>query len=154
MPVISGRNVNTSDVGIVGGGAVLLISSFLPWYGASGGGFSASVSGWSAGFTAWFSILLGIAVAGAVAARVFGDVRLPAAGGAGPALILTGVATFAVLLILLRLLTLPSGGGFTGFSYGPRIGLFLGLIGAAVEAVFGFLSFRTSGETLPGGRRL
>lgn len=151
MPVIAGRDIATNDVGIMGGGVAVLVASVLPWYGASGGGFSVSVSGWGAGFTAWFSILLCLVVAGAVAARVFAGTRLPAAGSVGPALLLAAAAGLASLLIIIRLLSLPSGGAFN-FHYGARFGLFLGLLGALVEVAFCALAFRTSGEKLPSKR--
>jgi hypothetical protein len=152
MAVIGGRNVNNNDLGVLIGGAVVLIASFLPWWGVSSGPFHSSVSGWGTGFGV-IAILLGIAVGAAVAARVFGGAQLPAAGTVGPSLLLAGGAIIAALIILLRWVTIPSG-NFGTLDYGARIGLFLGLIGAIVEAVFAFLAFRTSGETLPGGRRI
>jgi hypothetical protein len=149
MARIGGRDVATNDLGLMGGGLLVLISSFLPWYGASFRGFSDSVSGWNSGW-AWIPILLCIAVAGVVAAREFGGARLPAAGPVGPALLLLAVAGLATLLILLRWLTLPSS-DFPGVDTGPRVGLFLGLIGAIIQTAFAAIAFKASGEALPGG---
>jgi hypothetical protein len=149
MAKIGGRDVATNDLGLMGGGLLVLISSFLPWYGASFRGFSDSTSGWNSGFLAWFPILLCIAIAGVVAAREFGGARLPATGPVGPALLLLLVAAFATLLILLRWLTLPSS-DFPGVDTGARVGLFIGLIGAIIQTAFAAIAFRSSGETLPG----
>nr|MDT0666819.1 hypothetical protein [Micromonospora sp. DSM 115978] len=85
----------------MGAGVVVFVSSFLPWHGASYGGYSASSNGWNSGFTAWFPILLCIVAAGLVAARVFGKAQLPATGPVGPALrivISGGVATLLILI--------------------------------------------------------
>jgi hypothetical protein len=40
------ERLSTLDWAVVGAAGVALIALFLPWYGASAGGFSASVSGW------------------------------------------------------------------------------------------------------------
>ncbi len=145
------NDVKGNDRIIILGGLVVFIASFFPWYGASASGaihFSASVKGWSAGGSAVLGILLCLAAAAFVLLRATGqlkDLSLPV----GPALIVLALAGLAVLLFLIRWLSLPSGSGL-GFSYGPRIGLFLGLAGAIVQAVFAALTFSSSGETLPG----
>lgn len=142
------NSIKGNDRYIAGGGVVVLIASFLPWYGASFGGFSSSVSGWSAGAWAVLGILLCIAAAGYVVARSMGqldDLTLPI----GPALLVLGLAGLGALFFLIRWLTLPSGGS-AGFNYGPRIGLFLGLAAALAQAAFAGMSFRSSGEKLPG----
>jgi hypothetical protein len=156
MAQFDAKQVHTNDWGVMGGGLLVLISSFLAWYGydskSSFGHFSASIGGWSAGFFAWFGILLCIAAAVIVALRVFSgpSINLPVT----PALLALGLSGLAVLLFLLRWLTLPSGsgGGFgSSFKYGARIGLFLALIGAIAQAVFAFLAFRASGEKMAFG---
>ncbi len=150
MASFDAKRYTTNDWGVIGGGALVLISSFLPWYGASSKFFSASVSGWSAGFTAWFSILLCIAAAAFVLARVAG-VNMPTMP-MGPALLVLGLSGLALVLMVIRFLTLPKGGGGilgSGFSYGPRIGIFLALIGALVQVAAAVLSFRSSGERMP-----
>lgn len=139
---------------IVGGGVLVLIASLLPWYGLSTPFASVSVSGWGAGFTAWFSVLLCVAAGGYVLARATG-VALPTVP-LGPSLLVVGLVGLAVVLLLIRLITLPTGGaggilaGSYQFSYGPRMGLFVALAGAIAQLVFGYLWFRRSGEALPG----
>ena len=141
MTQIAGREVGTNDLVMMGAGALMLIDGFLPWYGVNFAGItSINVKGFSSGFLAWLSILLVIAVAGVVAARIFAGRALPTSGPVGPALALLAASGLATVLIVLRLLTQSS---YTKF------GLFLGLILAAVQAAFAYLSFRASGEPLP-----
>ena len=69
------------------------------------------------------------------------DLRRPAIAlrqGGGPGVDHRRGRDICRAAILLRSLTLPSGGGFTGFSYGPRVGLFLGLIGAPSRPSWAF----------------
>lgn len=122
----------------VGGGAVLLIASFLPWYSA----FGISISAWDSGFLAWGGVLLGVVGAGLIAMKAFGKNAANAGGLATEqlALVLTAAAT---LLILLRLLTESSLVSF---------GLFLGLIAAAVAAYGSFTATKEAGLDLPGKR--
>jgi hypothetical protein len=51
------KRLSTLDRAIAGGAGVAFLAGFLPWWGASVGPFSVSVSGWSAGFTAWAGTL-------------------------------------------------------------------------------------------------
>ncbi|MBL7499181.1 hypothetical protein I6A84_39740 [Frankia sp. CNm7] len=143
MVKIAGRDVATSDVGTLAGGLVVLISSFMPWMGIDWYYYrSTNHMGWSSGALAVLAILLSVAVAGLVAARVFGNTRVPALGPVGPALlnvILGGVAT---LFILLRLITVDP--------YDSKFGLYFGLIGAAALTGFSVLGLLASGEPFPG----
>lgn len=150
MPVIAGRNVNNNDLGVMAGGAVVLVFSFFHWfsYGLNIIGVPAdvSVNGWNSGFLAWLGVLVGIAAAVLVALRVFANVQLPRLQW-GWSFIVLAAAGLAAVLILLKLLI--------GYHSGSRgIGLFLSLLGALVEAGFAYLAFKVSGETLPGGRRI
>jgi hypothetical protein len=159
MAVIGGRNVGTNDLAIMISGVVMFIVSFLPWYGVSFHGVagisggSASVSGWHF-VGAWFPVLLVIAVAGFVAARVFGNVALPsiANGAVGWGFVTAAVSLIAAIIILLRWLTYPSA-GVTGFSAGAKFGTYLGLIVAIVQTVFGYLNIVHAGERLPWQKR-
>ncbi len=146
MAVIGGRNVGTNDLVVMGTGVLIFIDSFLPWWGAKHTGL-ADTSGWNAGFGAWFSILLLIAVAGVTAARVFGGRSMPAvAGGAVSWTFITAaVSALAAIIILLRWLTFPSVFGAAE----TKFGTYLGLIIAIVQAVFGYLSIMSAGEKLP-----
>jgi hypothetical protein len=154
MAVIGGRNVGTNDLVVMGAGALMFIDSFLPWYGVSIHGFgSATVSGWNAGFGAWFSILLVIAVAVVAAVRVFGGRSMPAVGNGSVSwnLITAGVSALAFIIMLIRWLTFPSGGH--GVDAGGRFGIYIGLIIAIVQTVYGYLSITAAGEKMPWQNR-
>lgn len=146
------KSIKGNDRFIIGGGALVLLASFFGWYGYTAGtsGFhiSGSTTGWGAGFWAVLGILLCIAAAAYVVLRSMGELeelKLPV----GPALLVLGASGIGALCFVIRWLTIPSSSGL-GYDYGPRIGLYLGLLGALVQAGFAALSFRSSGETLPG----
>jgi len=143
MVKIAGRDVATSDVGMLAGGGLVFIASFLPWMRVNWYYYrGASHAGWDCGFFAVVAILFSMGVAGLVLARIFGSVRLPPIGPVGPALlnvILGGVAT---LFILIRLITVSP--------YDPGAGLYLGLVGAAVLTGFAIMALPASGESFPG----
>ncbi|MFP5298660.1 MAG: hypothetical protein ACLGHL_06720 [Actinomycetota bacterium] len=122
----------------VGGGVVLLVSSFLPWYSA----FGISISAWDSGFLAWGGVLLGVVGAALIGMKAFGKNAASAGGLATEqlALVLTAAGT---LLILLRLITESSLVSF---------GLFLGLLAAAVAAYGSFTATREQGLDVPGKR--
>lgn len=119
----------------LGGGIVLLVSSFLSWYSVGAFGVSFSVSGWSAGFWAWFGILLGLAGAVVLGLKAFGtsDVK---AGGLAAEQIAVILGTASVVFIVLRFLTQTTAVAF---------GLFLGLIGAAGVAFGAFRAMTEAG---------
>lgn len=141
------KQIKGNDRIIVGAGVVVLVASLLPWYGVSSGGFSASVSGWGAGFLSILAILLSLAAAGYVAARSMGQLK-ELAMPIGPAVLTLALSGASVLLILIRWASLPSYGGLV--NAGPRIGLFLALLATIVQVAFAVMSFRASGEPLPG----
>ncbi len=155
MTVIGGRNVGTNDLVVMGAGVLMFIDSLLPWFGASFAGHSSSTSAWGAGFGAWFSVLLCMVVAGVVAARVFGGRAMPPVGNGSVswAFITTAISALAVLIILLRWVTYPSGPSIPGFSAGAKFGTYLGLIIAIVQTVFGYLSMVAAGERMPWQKR-
>ncbi len=139
------KRVSTLEWAGIGAGLAAFIFSFLPWAALDVGddvmfgamGIDTSVSAWNAGFLGWFPILL------LVAAGVI--VLLPHLGVEVPRLamnwlILAGVA---VLLILLRLLTLES-------LVSPSFGLFLGLVAAIVSGVAALLVFRAEPKPATG----
>lgn len=145
MAVIAGRNVGNNDLAIMGAGVLMFIDSFLPWFGITIRGFgSSNGSAWDAGFLGVVSTLLVIAVAGIAAARIFAGTQLPAIGSGAVtwSFILGSASVVAALFVLLRWVTLPS-------YYGAKIGLFIGLILAVVQAVFAYLSIVAAGEKLP-----
>jgi hypothetical protein len=141
------NQIKGNDRIIAGAGIVVFIASFLPWYGVSSGGFSVSTSGWSAGGLAMLAILLGIASAAFVVARSMGqmtDMSMPI----GPALLALALSALSLLFILIRWASLPRYGGV--IHAGARIGLYLALLAVIAQVVAAAMSFRTSGEKLPG----
>ncbi len=112
----------------------LLVFMFLPWYGISTDvpGFEASVNAnaWEAfGFIDILLFLVILVTAGLVAARAMGSV--PAGLPAPPGLIIAAAGAIALLLILIRILSIPGPDvDVEGVDLGRKIGVFLGLIAA------------------------
>jgi hypothetical protein len=148
---------------LIGGGAVaLFIFTFLfKWFGASvstsvsvpGGGpslsFSSSVNGWhSLTNTRWLLLLTIIAAAlVVVAAAGRRELSLPVS----PSAIVAGLAGLSAIFVLYRIVDHPHGGasnGFASFSYGAKIGLYLGFIACLVIAYGGYLAMRDEGTSL------
>jgi hypothetical protein len=137
----------------LGAGVLAFVASFMPWFEVSFGG-AASVlddywaSAWSIGFAAWFPILLLMAGAGVLLAEHLGaNVPKPRPGWP---LILLGVAVVAVVIILLRWLTLPGASDFlgeSGVSYGAGFGLYVGLVAAILFGLSQYLVFRSAGQS-------
>jgi hypothetical protein len=111
-------------------GIVLLIALFLPWYGVdvNVGGFSASesASAWEAlSFIDILLFLIALVAVGVPAAKAMDSLpeEVP-----GPLLILA-VGGLGVLLVLFRLLDLPTPDlGGEGVDFSRKFGIFLGLI--------------------------
>jgi hypothetical protein len=141
--------LTTGDIIAGVGGIVLLISLFLPWYGASVevAGFSASESGsgWEAlGFIDILLFVIALAAIAVVAARATGT--LPADIPA--AVILLGLGAVAVMLVLYRIIDIPVEGDIPDeVDLSRKLGIFVALIGAAAVAYGGW---RRNTET-PGG---
>jgi hypothetical protein len=137
------------DWAIVGGAGVVFISGFLPWWGYSGPLtlYSASVAGWSAGFTAWAGILL-LAAAGAYHFLRRAEVSLPTAP-VGPAVLTAGVGGLGLLLVVIRWLTLPRVHGGLAGSIGAKYGIWLAIVAGVVEVGAAVVAVRASGEPLP-----
>jgi hypothetical protein len=141
--------LTTGDIIAGVGGVVLLISLFLPWYGASVSvaGFSASESGsgWEAlGFIDILLFLIAVAAIAIVAARAAGALpaELPAP------VVLLGLGALAVLLVLYRIIDVPVDDVPDQVDISRKVGIFIALIGAAGVAYGGW---RTNTET-PGAR--
>jgi len=139
---------------IAGAAAVVLfIVMFLPWYGASASvaGFSASAnaSAWKAfSFVDILLFLVVLVTIGLVVARAAGNMpALPQP----PGLIIAAAGVLAVVLILFRLLVVPDGGvSGVNVDISRKIGIFLGLIGAAGVAFGGWTAMneRASGHVV------
>lgn len=143
------KQLSRLDWGVLGGGAVAFIALFLPWYGVSVEGFSASVSGWSTSY-GWLGGLL--MVAAAVWFLLWrANTALPKAP-VTPLAATTGAAALGLLLVIVRWLTLPRGGGGIlgrSFNYGPRAGIWIALIAGIVEVACAGVMLARSGEPLP-----
>lgn len=143
------KRLNTLDRAIVGGGFVVFIAGFLPWYGYSGPLpiYNASVSGWSAGFTGWASVLL-LTLVGVFHLLRRSEVGLPTLP-IGPSVLVAGVSGLGLLLVIIRWLTFPSVSAGAAGSIGARYGIWVALIAALVETGGAVMAMRASGEPLP-----
>jgi hypothetical protein len=132
------------------GGIVLLVSLFLPWYGVSVNvrGFSASENGSGWEVLSTIDIILFVIAVAAIALVVLKAVDQLSAD-VPVALILLGLGALAVLLILYRLIDSPAPSDLPDeVDVSRKIGIFIGLIGAAGVAYGGW---RSNMET-PGTR--
>ena len=146
---------------IMGGGAIALFIFlfFFKWYGASAsssvGGISlgGSLNGWHS-FTnsRWIWLITIVVALGAVALRgAQRELSLPVQ----PSVIIAGLGALSALLILYRIIHHPSGGASGGvglthfsYSYGIKIGIWLGLIAAATLTYGGYLAMQAEGTSL------
>jgi hypothetical protein len=124
----------------LGGGALAIISLFLPWYGFSVAGFGgANVGAFDSGFWAWAGLLL--AIAGAVIlvlkALEISDVKAGSLAAEQIALLLGGLG---VVFIILRWLTEND---FV------KYGLFIGLVSAAAVTYGAFGAMKDAGLEMP-----
>jgi len=143
------KRLSTLDRAIAGAAIVAFVAAFLPWWGYDGpGGFySASVSGWNAGFTAWAGSIL-LTLTGVYVVLRKSDVKLPDLP-AGPAVVAAGAAALGLLLVVIRWLTMPSVDAGVAGSIGPKFGIWVAIIAGIVEVVAAVMAFRASGEALP-----
>ncbi len=137
--------VNSLSLGeklVAGGGVLMLIASFLPWYKITLGiegiaRISVSRNGWESPGALWslLAILIAVAMAGSIIGQRFGNMRLPNLGSItwGMAYLIGG--GLVVVLVLLKLLNESS---YLSF------GFYLGIIAAAALAAGGWLLY--SGE--------
>jgi hypothetical protein len=133
--------------------ALFIFLFFFKWYGVSanvglaGGGVNLDVSksGWDV-FTdsRWIWLLTIIVALGAVAVAS-GALKLESP--VQPGVLVAGLGALSTLLILYRILHHPSGGG-AGYSYGIKIGIWLGLIAAAALTYGGYLGMQAEGTSL------
>lgn len=150
MAQFDAKNLSTLDWVVVGTAVLALIALFLPWYGVSTLGLSASVSGWSTGY-GWIGAAL--IVGGGVYLVVQRSQVDLSRRGLGPASTVLGLTVVGTFLVIIRWITLPRGhsgvGGITLVSYGPRVGIVLALIVGVVQVGCALSLFRRSGERPP-----
>jgi hypothetical protein len=152
MADIGGRQVGTNDLGVMAAGAAALVFSFLPYVGvtfklAGVGSSGASINAWHG--VAFLGVLLLVAAAGVVAARVFGGVTLPTLP-VGWHVVLAAAAAIGTLILVWRGLTYGGDANVLGSSVsaGMRWGGYLLSLAGIAETVFAVLAFRESGESL------
>jgi hypothetical protein len=153
MTAVGPDRTVTLDGVVLGAGALAFVASFLPWYTASfavlGIKSSVGANAWNAGFGAWFPMLAVMAAAGAVLAGA-ADARWRESP-LRPVVTL-GLAALALLTLLLSWAGGGIGdfggvqhsgadfgqfdlGGFVSASSGVGVGLYAGLVAAAVAVV-------------------
>jgi hypothetical protein len=143
------KRLGQNERAIVGGGAVVFVAGFLPWWGYNGplGIYGPSVSGWSAGFSAWAGTLL-LTLAGVYVVLRSSEVSLPSMR-VGPAVLVAGAAALGLFLVVVRWLTLPRLHGGLAGSIGAKYGIWLAMIAGVVELAAAIAALRASGEPLP-----
>src|SRR5262245_18239804 len=163
MPTIAGRNPSPFDLGILGGGLLVFIAYFLPWWGVKEDGGD-DVIGWNAGFEANFPIRVCVAIAATDAAETFTQWRVPDFGRIKPALVNVDAIGLALLILIIGWIAQPPS---TARAYGvdelvdqfeadagASFGLYIGLVGALAVTACSFLRFQaasTGGRPAPGG---
>jgi heme A synthase len=144
---------------VAGGGiALLVVMFFFKWFGASvsadlpGGtsfSFGSSVDAWhSLSDTRW--LLLATVIAALLFAIVVASGREPEPAGAA---LLMGIASITAACVLYRILDHPHGGASLAggsFSYGAKLGLYLGFLACAAIAYGAWGAFTEAGSTLAG----
>jgi hypothetical protein len=135
------------DWAILGAGFLAFVFSFISYYTASYGPYSASESAWH-GFFGWFAALLAMAGAGLVAMELFTpQVKLPIPTR------LAGLVAFAVatLSVILALFVSPiDTGGISQIDTGNGFGYWVSLIVIIGGLVVSLMRFQQTGGQLPG----
>lgn len=125
-----------------GGALILFISVFLSWYSVSvkgglGVSGSASSSGWSSVDAAKLVALLALIALAVVVIELFvPNVTLPVPGS----FLIIGAGGLSVLLVLLKMVSHPGGGGVVDVSL--AYGIFISLIAAAVTTYGGYMKMQ------------
>ena len=115
-------------------GLTLALSAFMGWYsGTAVEGPTVSVLGWNTGTLGKFVFVLGLAIV-LLAVRRGAGIELPKS--LPESLILIVLGTAATILLLIRIVSIPD--EFAGTA-DRAIGLWVGLVSAAVVVVAGFV---------------
>ena len=137
------ENVKPSTWMLMGGGVLLLLSTFLDWFSVSAGGFSVGENAWNTdgfGLLGIYCALIGLVIGGGVALMQFGNMTMPdevlGFNHDQIHLILSGFALLITVGFVVR--------GDVG------IGLWLGLVGSAVMLAGAIMDIK--GETAPAAR--
>jgi hypothetical protein len=140
---------------VVGCGALVLFSAFLPWWSTRSSvlGFFAKSSssttiGWGAGGTALIAMACAAAAAILGSAQVHPAVRLRRTPSR-PALAIVLLAATALVCVLVRALTIGGGGGLlTPGHSSPRAGIFVAILAAAAQLACAVWAARLVGASL------
>ena len=126
---------------IAGGGILLLVAAFLPWYSIDFGFGSISRNGLQSPGAIWslLAVVIGVIMAAAILAPKFTDVKLPDLGSITWPQAHLGLGVGALLLVVIKFLSESS---FLGF------GFYLGFIAAVALATGGYLYFTENGGKL------
>jgi hypothetical protein len=128
------QSANPYDLGIIAAGVLAFIFSLFAYYKASGFGASTSESAWN-GFFGWFAAVVALAASAALAAALFGKVKLPIPLRLS-VLVAYGVA---LLCVLLALVVIPGKVDIKGVDYGHGVGYWISLIVILGGGVLAFL---------------
>jgi hypothetical protein len=127
---------------IAGGGVLMLIASFLPWYSIDFGEFgSVSRNGWeSPGFIwSFLAVVAAVIMAGSILGPKLANIQLPDLGTVTWAQAHLGLGAAVAVFIILKLVNESSYMAF---------GFFLGIIAAVALAAGGYLYFTEQGGKL------
>lgn len=147
------RELPRNDQLFLGLGVLVLLTSFLPWYGydlsVSAGGRTLSTS-WSE--TAWtglvaFGLTLMLVATVLVLVQLVTTATLPEIGVSWNVVVL-GLDALGALFVVIKSFTV-SHGSVLGASYGLRWGGWILVVVAIAQVVVGALRFRESGEPMP-----
>lgn len=120
----------------LGGGALLVVALFLPWYGV----FGFNIAAFDSGFYAWGGSLIAIAGAVILLLKELGTTEV-AIGDFKTEQVAVGLGGLGFVLIVLRWLTQTNL---------VKFGLFVAIIGSAAVAYGAFMAMKDAGLDLPG----
>ncbi|HLG11239.1 MAG TPA: hypothetical protein VI876_05715 [Dehalococcoidia bacterium] len=127
---------------IAGGGVLMLIASFLPWYKYDFSDLiSVSRNGWQSPGAFWslLAVVIGVAMAVAILGPKFANLQLPDLGSVTWPQAHLGLGVAALVFIILK---------FINESSYMSFGFYLGIIAAIALAVGGYLYFTEHGGKL------
>lgn len=127
---------------IAGGGVVMLIASFLPWYSIDFGGLATfSRNGWQSPGAIWslLAVVIGVVMAVAILGPKFANLQLPALGTITWPQAHLGLGVAALVFVILK---------FVNESSFMSFGFYLGILAAIALAAGGYLYFTENGGKL------
>lgn len=147
------RALPRNDQLFLGLGVLVLIASFLPWYGSSysvnfaGQHVSASGSTHAWHGLAAFGVVLMLIATALVVVQLFLDDALPELKVSWN-VVIVALDALGAIFIIIKSLDLPSASA-AGYSSGLRWGGWILMIAAVAQVIVAGLRFRESGEPMP-----